>query len=176
MKRHLKHRFLLFVIALVFIFLLLLIVYSIYSFLYRPKENKPDNTNKDNVKESTISLIMAGDALIHKTIYEDVKISDNSYNFKSIFTYIKPIVKDYGLAFYNQETILGGTSLGLGKYPLFNTPQEFGDAMIDAGFNIVSQANNHSLDKGEEGIISSINYWSNKYVLTAGTYSSFNDM
>ncbi len=34
--------------------------------------------------------------------------------------------------------------------------------MIDAGFNLVSLATNHTLDRGEKAVLSSRNYWNNK--------------
>ena len=60
------------------------------------------------------------------------------------------VMDHYDLKYYNQETILGGTELGLSTYPCFNSPQEFGDAMMDLG-SIASLANNHTLDRGEKG-------------------------
>jgi poly-gamma-glutamate synthesis protein (capsule biosynthesis protein) len=75
--------------------------------------------------------------------------------------------------YYNQETILGGTEMGLSDYPLFVSPQEAGDAMVDLGYNLVSTATNHSLDGGEEGILNSCEYWKKqKDVLMVGTYDS----
>jgi len=126
---------------------------------------------KDNIKEYSISLIMAGDALIHGAVYSDA-YSNNQYDFTKMLDLIKPIVKNYDLAFYNQETIIGGKNLGLSSYPRFNSPEEIGDAMIDAGFNLVSLANNHTLDRGEQAVINSLNYWKDKNVMTAGSYSS----
>ena len=79
-----------------------------------------------------------------------VKQDDGSYDFSGMLENLRPITEKYDLKYYNQETILGGTELGLSSYPQFNTPQEFGDAMVDLGFNLVSTANNHSLDKGEK--------------------------
>ena len=73
--------------------------------------------------------------------------------------YIKPISSNYDLAYYNQETILGGKDLSYSNYPLFNSPDEVGEAFIDAGFNLVSLATNHTMDKGEKGVIHSVNYW-----------------
>ena len=59
--------------------------------------------------------------------------------------------------------------MGLSHYPRFNSPQEVGDAMIDAGFNVVSLATNHTMDKGEAGVLASVNYWnSKKDVVTSG--------
>src|SRR5699024_869254 len=37
-------------------------------------------------------------------------------------------------------------------YPVFNSPHEVGDVLKEAGVNIVSIANNHTLDRGEEAI------------------------
>ena len=88
---------------------------------------------------------------------------------------IKPIVSTYDLAFYNQETILGGVELGLSNYPRFNSPYEVGDAMIDAGFNLVNLATNHTLDKNAKGVTNSCNYWKDKDVYHVGSYCSEED-
>ncbi len=145
-----------------------------------------DKTQKSINKleqEKELTLIMAGDALLHSHVYKDAQhmiTQDNkqnqiTYNFNKMFNNIKSIIQNYDLAFYNQETILGGKELGLSSYPSFNSPQEFGDCMIDLGFNIVSLANNHTLDRGEKAIQSSLKYWENKPALTAGSYKSFED-
>ncbi len=120
-----------------------------------------------------LNLIMAGDALLHSTVYKDAKQEDGSYDFSSMLTALKPVVEKYDLAFYNQETILGGVKLGLSTYPNFNSPQEFGDNMLSLGFNLISLANNHTLDTGERAVRSSLAYWEEKPVLTAGSYNSF---
>lgn len=131
----------------------------------KEKTNAIVNTNK-------ISLIMTGDVLIHSSVYDDA-YEDGKYNFDKMLSLVKPIVKEHDLAFYNQETILGGTSLGLSSYPAFNSPQEVGEAFTSAGFNLVSLANNHTLDIGKKGVISSNNYWKTKKdVFTSGSYNT----
>ena len=127
------------------------------------------------VEESEASLIMVGDALIHSAIYGSVK--NDNYNFKPIFTEVKDLIGNYELAFYNQETILGGKELGLSNYPQFNSPQEAGDAFMDMGFNLVSLATNHTLDNGYytnyKTIINSREYWDKQEnVIAAGSYIS----
>jgi len=124
-----------------------------------------------------ISLVMVGDALIHDDIYLDAKEGDN-YNFCKMLEPIKEIVSKHDLAYYNQETILGGTEIGLSSYPAFNSPYEVGNAFLDAGFNLVSLATNHTLDRGEKAVHNSRNYWNSKAtnstdsVLAVGSYSS----
>lgn len=118
-----------------------------------------------NVKKEAVDyeakVFMVGDALIHSAVYIDAMQSDGSYDFKPMLQYIKPISSKYDIAYYNQETILGGASLGYSNYPRFNTPSECGDAFIDAGFNLVSLATNHTMDKGEQGVLNSVGYWKN---------------
>ena len=125
------------------------------------------------------SIVMVGDALIHMPIINTHKVN-NGYDFTNILKYIKPIVSEYDLKYYNQETILGGTSLGLSGYPQFNSPQEVGDAFVDAGFNLVSLATNHSMDNyyrtSGKTIKNSTDYWKKQEnVIAAGSYNSEED-
>ena len=129
----------------------------------RIKKNvEEEKVEKKEPKEYTLRLFMVGDALIHSAIYQDAKQDDGTYNFIPMLEYIKPISSKYDLAYYNQETILGGEELGYSNYPRFNSPQAVGDAFLDAGFNMVSLATNHTMDKGEQGVINSVNYWKTK--------------
>ena len=128
------------------------------------------------VENYQAKIFMVGDALIHWGVYNDAKQSDGSYDFKPMLEAIKPISSKYDIAYYNQETILGGASLGYSSYPLFNSPQEVGDAFIDAGFNMVSLATNHTMDKREQGVLNSVEYWKSKpNVVTSGQWSSEED-
>lgn len=128
---------------------------------------------KRKARTYEFNLFMVGDALIHESVYVDARKSDGSYDFKPMIDLIKPISSSYDLAYYNQETILGGKSIGLSHYPRFNSPQEVGDAMIDAGFDLVSLATNHTMDKGEAGVLASVKYWKNKKdIVTSGQWSS----
>ena len=125
-----------------------------------------------NVKAKKMSLVAVGDCLIHGAVYMDAKTGVDTYDFSKMIELVKPMIQNYDLKYYNQETIIGGKNLKISHYPRFNSPDEIGDNMVDLGFNMVSLANNHTLDKGEEGILYSNNYWKGKNVITAGTYSS----
>ena len=126
------------------------------------------------------SIVMVGDALMHMAVNNSYKTS-SGYDFTNMFKYIKPIVSEYDLAYYNQETVLGGTSLGLSGYPQFNSPQQVGDAFVAAGFNLVSLATNHSMDKyystNGKTIKNSTDYWKKHEdtVIAAGMYNSKED-
>ena len=133
-------------------------------------------------KDYKLSLFAVGDTLIHDAVYYDAETDEIGqdgypiYDFKPMFTEIEPLAKQHDLAFYNQETIIGGKNLGLSNYPRFNSPDEIGLNMIDMGFNMVNLATNHVLDKDLEGLIYSANFWEKqekeKGIYTAGSYTS----
>lgn len=171
--------------------LLLLFVIGFGSafFLFKERtfdDKKPSHVTKEDVsspsleepkrEEYHLTLGMIGDALYHTGTYKDGLKSDGTYNYDHQLDDIRPLVQDYDLAYYNQETVLGGKELGLSSYPCFNSPQEVGDAFVKAGFNLVSLANNHTLDKGTKAILNSVAYWRNQTsVMTAGSYDSESD-
>ncbi|MBO4601451.1 MAG: CapA family protein [Bacilli bacterium] len=143
------------------------------------KSNGKANNNNNNkeVKETKkvykLSMIMAGDALIHSNVYRDAQNSDGTFNFDKQLRFVKDYINQFDLRYYNQETILGGDNRGYSGYPRFNTPSAFGDTMVNnIGFNIVSLANNHAMDQGETGILNSVNYWKNKNVVWNGQAES----
>lgn len=148
--------------------------------IIKPKDKviKPTPTPAPTPVDYTADMVMVGDALIHSSVYNDANrlANWNGYDFKPQITLIKEKVKDYDIAYYNQETILGGTSLGLSDYPTFNSPQEVGDAMRDAGFNLVSLATNHTVDRGKQAVLNSREYW-NRFedVQAVGSYSSIEE-
>ena len=143
------------------------------------EQKEPEEPKEKNYEAS---LIAVGDNLIHSSLYKDANryanggyldFSTNKYDFTPMYKYIKEIVTNYDIGYINQETILGGTSLGLSDYPTFNSPYEVGDAVIDAGFNLVSLATNHTVDRGKNAVLNSCEYWNTKEnVLVAGSYCS----
>ena len=166
----------LFIIVLVVSFGVIYFSSSNFSFFKSTDKVEKKNVIEKEVKKDKdyiAKVFMVGDALIHSAVYEDARQSDGTYDFTSMLSSIKPISSKYDLAYYNQETILGGKDLGYSNYPRFNSPQEVGDAFVDAGFNLVSLATNHTMDKGEQGVLNSVSYWKTKSgVVSSGQWSS----
>ncbi|ERJ13861.1 CapA family protein [Haloplasma contractile] len=132
-----------------------------------------DQVNTDEMmvgqnNERTVSLVAVGDNLIHNTIY-NTAFKDDRYDFNPIYEDINPYVSSFDLAFINQETMIGGTELGLSSYPRFNSPVEVGEAVVNAGFNLISLANNHTLDGGEEAIKNALHFWDSQPIVYSGT-------
>lgn len=108
----------------------------------------------------SISLIMVGDMLMHLRVTQSGKMEDGTYNYDHVFEHVKEEIQAADIALVNQEIILGGPELGYSGYPMFNTAYELGDAIDDAGFDVVLHATNHTMDKGRVGLMNCLNYWS----------------
>lgn len=151
------------------------------SYLTNDKEENKETEKKEEVKEELpkekrMSLVAVGDALIHAALYLDASTGNNTYDFSYMFTEVEPLIKDYDLKYYNQETIIGGKNLGVSHYPRFNSPDEIALNLVDIGFNLVSLANNHTLDKDEAGILYSVDFWRKQEgVVVSGQSDSFED-
>lgn len=124
------------------------------------EQSQEEATTADNTLYE-VSLIAVGDNLISDSVTHCGLQEDGSYEFSELFEELKEDIEAADLAVINQETILGGSDFEYTGYPNFNSPYEIGDAIIDAGFDIVLHATNHSYDMGLEGAKNCLNYWNN---------------
>ena len=138
------------------------------------KEQKIEPEIEDVFIEPEIDLLMVGDVLLHDNVQNSGKLSDGTYNYDHLFANVKEDIEAADIAIVNQEVILGGTELGLSGYPAFNGPYEVADAIVDAGFDVVLHATNHTLDKGKKGLLNCMNYWEENYgkVAVLGVFDS----
>ncbi|QGQ44858.1 CapA family protein [Metabacillus sediminilitoris] len=131
--------------------------------------------SKENNKTYTASLSAIGDVLIHDRVYNPAHIGNGKYNFVSHLKQVKPYLEKADITVANQESMIGGTKIGLSSYPSFNSPHEVGDALKHSGVDIVTLANNHTLDRGEDAIQSAITYWNKIGMHYTGSYVSLED-
>lgn len=115
------------------------------------------NVDRDPTLTKKITVGAIGDILIHSPVYQDA-VNGADYNFDPIFEQVKSILEKPDILTANQESILGGKELGLSGYPRFNSPFQVANALAHSGVDIVSTANNHALDKGEQGIRLELSY------------------
>lgn len=136
-------------------------------------EETARGTTEDTVSDS-LSVLMVGDILLHTPVEESALQSDGSYDFTAIFANVKSEIEAADVAIVNQEVILGGEELGISGYPAFNAPYEAGDALADAGFDVICHATNHALDKGKRGITNCLGYWQDRHpdMAVLGIYES----
>ncbi|ARD47482.1 CapA family protein [Sporosarcina sp. P33] len=117
---------------------------------------------------STATIGMVGDVLLHNPIY-----TYPSFDFAFEAVQEKMTGIDFLLA--NQESMPGGTELGLSTYPKFNSPKHIIPDLQNAGVDMITLANNHTFDKGEIGVRKSIEHAQEFGMPYVGAYESFKD-
>ncbi|MDR3001576.1 MAG: CapA family protein [Fibromonadaceae bacterium] len=103
-------------------------------------------------QESTLRLIFAGDLMGHSTQINAAnrEAGGKGYDYKPFFKYLKPYFSSADLAVINLEYSLAGEPYS--GYPQFSSPDESIIAIQDAGFGVIATSNNHSLDRGKQGL------------------------
>ena len=122
-------------------------------------------------KQQKITLMMIGDNLLHPSVVRSGYKEDGSRNYSHLFAPIKEYLDYADIKIINQETIFGGNDREFTGFPNFNSPTEVGDAVAEAGFNVVLHASNHTADQQISGLLHCVEFWK-KYpdVLVAGMF------
>lgn len=125
--------------------------------------------------DDKVKFIAAGDNLIHGSIYLQAarRGKDGHYDFDYAYENVVPYLKNFDLRFINQETIV--TDLPPATYPRFSSPWDLGKKVIDMGFEVIGTSNNHSYDKGVDGINKTLEFWNSTDVVHTGYYTGNDD-
>ena len=101
-------------------------------------------------EETEASFVVFGDNLIHEPIYRYGL--HNGENFDFLYDNISELIARNDVAVINQETPLTDDPAKYGGYPRFGTPVQVGEAIVNAGFDVVTCGTNHALDRGVAGL------------------------
>lgn len=122
-------------------------------------------------KDITIHIAAIGDIMCHSPNFK-AAYKNGSYDFSSVFTDVAPYIRNADLAIGNLETTFAGEARGYSGYPTFNSPSALGKDVFDMGVDVVSTSNNHSLDKGYSGLVSTLDELDKIGLAHTGTYRS----
>ncbi len=128
--------------------------------------------SSDTTEVQKVTLTFVGDLMCHTPQLDYARIGSDSFDFKPVFREVKKYLSNSDLTFGNLETVISSPKSKFTGYPLFNSPTELLEALKDAGFDILFTSNNHSLDRGIEGIFSTINNIEDSGMKAVGTYKS----
>lgn len=115
-------------------------------------------------EKADTSFVVFGDNLIHEQIYRYGLRTENfdepyiggtsagGSDFDFLYENMRDVIAESDIAVINQETPLVNDPALYGDYPRFGTPIQVGEALANAGFDVVTCATNHALDRGTEGI------------------------
>lgn len=182
-KTRLKPRFYVFMLILI-----VLVVLGVYTLVTRTNiidsitsSNDPSQTGEAEVvtpsevvpEDITIKMTVIGDIMCHNTQYTDAyNSSKDEYDFSYVLEDVKNKLSQSDITVGNLETTFAGSKVGYSSYPTFNTPETLGNALKDAGVDVLSTANNHCMDKGYSGLVSTIEELDEIGIDHMGTYES----
>lgn len=127
-------------------------------------------------EEKTVQVSAVGDIMVHSTqLTSAFDPKCKCHNFHPVFKNIKEYLVSADIAFGNLETTLPGDSKLFAGYPQFGAPDELAHALKDAGFDILTTSNNHSVDTGRKGIDHTIDTLDSLGIRHLGTYKSIEE-
>ncbi|MFS0688584.1 CapA family protein [Sporosarcina sp. 179-K 8C2 HS] len=130
-------------------------------------DSNPQEINL-TVKSSDITVGMIGDILLHYPLY--------TYdNYDLSFSAVKDEMTGIDFLLANQESLPGGVELGLSGYPLFNSPKHIIRDLKANGVDLLSIANNHTLDRNEGGLMKALGHMNEYGMPYVGAYESVED-
>ena len=141
----------------------------------------PSPTPEPTPTVSTVRFSATGDNLIHTGIYNQAARraqaeGKEGYDFSFCYDAVRDFYAGFDVNWINQETLVND-ELEPSSYPYFSTPGDMGRQLYDTGFRVFSLANNHTYDKGAEGIAATRRFWSSlpEDAVTCGLYAGEED-
>ena len=133
-----------------------------------------ENKIEEVIPEDTvINIVGIGDALCHSQNFKDAYNSETgTYDFSPMFKNITKYIESATVAVGNLETTLAGEERGYSGYPTFNSPAELAYDMKEMGIDILTTANNHCIDKGYSGLVSTLDKLDEYGIAHTGTSRS----
>ena len=159
--------------SVIVLVLLVLVMHQMdYTLIRKPQKEAAEaaalKEQQDKIKAetpviSTASVIAVGDNLYHSKLYESGENDSGIWNYDHIYTHVLDQIQAADVAMIDQETVFAPSHDAVSTYPSFATPQEVGDAIIKAGFDVVESATNHADDYGYDYLKSTLDFWSTNY-------------
>lgn len=102
-------------------------------------------------------ITIFGDIMCEPPVLKGAKQKNGEYNFDYVYENVKDIINESDYVIGNLEFPMAGEDAKYtDTYVVFNAPDSFAKATKDAGFNVVSTVNNHTLDRGVDGMIKTL--------------------
>lgn len=116
----------------------------------------------------SVRIVFAGDLMGHDPQIKAARQPDSTYDYTPCFRYVKDYVQSADLAILNLEVTLAGRPYK--GYPQFSSPDTLAACARDAGFDIMTTANNHCMDRGRKGLLRTLQVLDSFAIPHLGTY------
>jgi len=121
-------------------------------------------------EDSFATIVSFGDTLCHKPLFNAAYDDEtDTYDFSSMFKYVEKYFENSTINIGNCESPMAGAERGYSGYPTFNAPEHLAIDLQELGVDIMTTANNHSLDKGFSGLSSTLDFLDNSEIAHVGT-------
>ncbi len=140
-------------------------------------------TEPPEPEDPSVRVISVGDNLVQKYVYLAAQnwATDGTYDFTKSYENITDVIALGDIRMINQETLIANDQYEIsGSNFNFNSPTQLGEELMDVGFNVITMANNHLLDKGIGGLEATLDYWDKMKetndITVLGAYRDAEDM
>ena len=124
---------------------------------------------------ATITISSAGDLMCHSPQYEYARVDADSFDFTPTFSEVKKYFESSDFVLGNLETVTAGKEKRYSGFPFFNSPDDYIRSLKKVGFDFLFTSNNHCLDRGENGILRTLENLNKNNIAHTGTFNSQKD-
>ncbi len=137
---------------------------TVYSGVYLP-------TQGQGVGDNRVALAFVGDIMVHEgQIRAAYDARTRGYSFQGYFAPVKQYLGSPDLTVGNLETTFSGAGQKYSGYPRFNAPESLAGVLREAGFDVLTTANNHALDRKDAGLLATLGVLEGQGLAHTGTY------
>jgi len=141
-------------------YLLLILTFSLL--------NQSIAQDKDSASQE-LSLLFIGDIMGHGPQISSAKNADGKgYDYDRCFKYITEEISAPDYSIGNLEVTLAGPPFK--GYPQFSSPDELAVACKNSGMDVLVTSNNHSCDRGGQGITRTVEVLDSLNIIHTGTF------
>ncbi|HEY48080.1 MAG TPA: CapA family protein [Anaerolineae bacterium] len=116
------------------------------------------------IEDAVITLTAVGDVMLDRALGDAIRAGEVSYPFAEVIDLLTPADLTVG----NLESALGDLGSSANKGYTFRAPSEAAEVLAQAGFDLLSLANNHALDYGPPALEQAMDLLHQQGVATVG--------
>jgi len=141
---------------------------ALYTGYYEYEEYEYEYEYEPEPQVVSIVISAVGDIMMHLTqIISAHDSATDTHDFNHVFDYVRPYFQNSDLSIGNLETTFGGRPYA--GWPLFSAPDSVAEALKNAGFDVITTANNHVYDTFQRGLLRTIDVLEEYNLLFTGS-------
>ena len=125
-------------------------------------EKSVQTGNEAAVSTTSVSVVAVGDNLITESLLGSGRYNSGQWNYDHLYTQVKSLIQGADVAVVNQETPFTSSHEQVSGSEPYATPTEVGDALVEAGFDVVSLATEYMARQGQELLTQTMDYWNSQ--------------